>query len=65
MKQAKAWEEVVNALRLRYLQGNSHIPNHDEFIDEHIVETLHAIRLTASSKDTTTLVGSVPRASEG
>lgn len=59
MRQAQAWEAAVKALRLHYLQGNSHIDGIDERIDEWIVETLDAIRKTGKSKDTAKMVSQI------
>ena len=56
---ADAWDAAVKALRLHFLQGNSHIDGIQEWIDEQVIDTLHAIRLTGASKDTTTLVKNV------
>lgn len=59
LNQTDAWEIAVKALRLHFLQGNSHIDGIDAWIDEQVIETLHKIRTTAVSKDTTTLVTNV------
>lgn len=59
MKRSDAWKQTVRALRLHYLQGNSHIDGIDERIDEWIVETLDQIRKTGKSRDTAKLVSEV------
>jgi len=59
MKQNDAWEFAVKSLRLRFLQNNSHIPNIDSWIDEQVVQTLDAIRNTANSKSTESMVHKV------
>ncbi|GAF70935.1 unnamed protein product, partial [marine sediment metagenome] len=56
MKRSDAWYIAVRALRLHFLQGNSQIEGRDKWIDEQVVETLHQIRMTGASKDTTTMV---------
>lgn len=52
MNQDEAWQVVVEALKLQYLQRNSHIPNIKEWIDERVVETIEAIRNTPKSIET-------------
>ena len=46
MKQRDAWETAVRALRLHFLQGNSQIPNVEEWIDEQVATVLKTIRST-------------------
>ena len=61
MKRKNAWKAVVNALRLHYLQNNSHIDSEllHIWIDERVVETLDVIRKTKPTKGTETLVAEI------
>ena len=47
--QKTAWKNVVESLRLLFLQKNSHIPDIQEWIDEQVVETINIIRDTPKS----------------
>lgn len=42
----EAWEDAIEALKLRYLQGNSQIPNIDKWINERVAEAINHIRDT-------------------
>lgn len=59
MPKSGSWEVVVKSLRLHFLQGNSHIDNIDEWIEEQVEKTIQDIRKTPRAVTTKSVMEQV------